>query len=52
MFFDVRSRLRARGWIIYDVIGLRPWGPLQPQDVAVAWKYYGFMYGPALRGPV
>ena len=45
LFFDVRPRLSARAWIIYDVIGLRPWGPVQPQDVAVTWQYYGFMYG-------
>ena len=46
LFFDVRPRLGFQGWIIYDVIGLKPWGPLQPQDVTKAWRYFGFMYGP------
>lgn len=43
VFFDVRSRLQAHGWIIYQAIGLKPSGPLQ--DVALAWQYYGFMFG-------
>lgn len=45
LFFDVRPRLGARGWILHEVIGLRPWGPLLPQDVAVAWKFYAFSFG-------
>lgn len=47
MFFDVRRRLDARGWIIYQVIGLKPWGPLQPHDVTGAWKYLGLLHGAA-----
>lgn len=45
LFFDVRPRLGAQGWIIYEVIGLRPWGPMLSQDVAIAWMYFGFMFG-------
>lgn len=47
LFFDVRQRREACGWIIYEVVGLRPWGPLQPQDVGVAWMFLGFLYGAA-----
>ena len=46
IFFDVRPRLGCQSWIVYDVIGLKPSGPLQPQDVTKAWRYFGFMYGP------
>ena len=45
LFFDVRPRLEESSWIIYEVIGLRPEGPLQPQDVLAAWKYLGFLHG-------
>ena len=47
VFFDVRPRLGAQGWILRQVIGLKPSGPLLPHDVIEAWKYLGFLHGPS-----
>ena len=47
IFFDVRPRLGAQGWILRQVIGLRPSGPLLPHDVIDTWKYLGFLHGPS-----
>ena len=46
MFFDVRPRLAMGGWIVHDVIGLKPMEPLAPLDVVAAWKLFGFTFGP------
>ena len=46
LFFDVRRRLQASGWIRHYVLGSQCWTSLQPHDVMWIWRYLGFHYGP------
>jgi len=45
LFFDVRRRLQASGWIRHNVLGSQCWTSLQPHDVTWLWKDLGFRYG-------
>jgi len=40
LFFDVRSRIRARDWLLYEAVRCAPWRNFAGADTGCLWRYY------------